>query len=152
MGEDGAKIRVMAGAIVARGDEACGVGFVKGFEVPLQGAVLLARRRPELKMGGLWELPGGKLEVGETEREALARELVEELGLEVEVGEYVASGESGVVVLEGYLCSLRAGVVGETAKDHDAFAWVTATQIGEFETPPADVPILEAWAQRRVDR
>jgi 8-oxo-dGTP diphosphatase len=148
----GAKIRVMAGAIVARGTEASGVGFVKGFEAPIEGAVLLARRRPELKMGGFWELPGGKLEAGETEREALARELVEELGLEVEVGDYIASGVSGVVVLEGYLCRLRAGVVGEVAKDHDAFAWVSAAQVGEFETPPADVPILAAWARMKVGR
>jgi 8-oxo-dGTP diphosphatase len=138
------KIRVMAGALIATGDERPGVGFVSGFESPRAGAVLLARRRPGLKMGGLWELPGGKLEPGEVEADALARELAEELGLEVEVGSFIAAAERGPIVLEGFRCRLVRGTVGEVATDHDAFAWVPLDALTGFETPPADVPILAA--------
>lgn len=49
-----------------------------------EGDVLIARRPPHVHQGGLWEFPGGKLEPGETPREALARELEEELGIEVQ--------------------------------------------------------------------
>ena len=55
--------------------------------------VFLARRRPEKSYGGFWELPGGKVEPGETHESALARELSEELGIDVRVGEFIASGE-----------------------------------------------------------
>src|SRR5690606_3740097 len=51
-----------------------------------RGRVLLARRAPGRELAGLWEFPGGKVDPGETPDAALARELAEELGIEVEVG------------------------------------------------------------------
>ena len=58
--------------------------------LPQDERVLLARRRPDDARGGLWEFPGGKVEFGETPAQALARELSEELGIQVEVGEELA--------------------------------------------------------------
>ena len=55
------------------------------------GRVLLARRKPGKHMGGRWELPGGKIEPGESPEDSLARELAEELGLEARIGEYLCS-------------------------------------------------------------
>ncbi|HHE48144.1 MAG TPA: NUDIX domain-containing protein, partial [Candidatus Acetothermia bacterium] len=52
-----------------------------------EGKVLLAQRHQGDEQGGLWEFPGGKVEFGETPAQALARELSEELGIQVEVGE-----------------------------------------------------------------
>lgn len=52
-----------------------------------EGAVLACRRNPERSFGGKWEFPGGKLEPGESPSDALAREIHEELGVRVEVGE-----------------------------------------------------------------
>ena len=55
-----------------------------------EGKVLLAQRHQGDEQGGLWEFPGGKVEFGETPAQALARELSEELGIQVEVGEELA--------------------------------------------------------------
>jgi 8-oxo-dGTP diphosphatase len=108
------------------------------------GLWLLARRRPGKSLGGLWELPGGKIEPGEAPTFTLAREIREELGLEVEVGDFVGGVEHaydfGVVMLEAW----RARVVGGVweAVDHDAFAWVDQTTAGAFTLAPADVPLV----------
>ncbi len=55
------------------------------------GKLLLTQRHPEAHLGGLWEFPGGKREPGETFEQCLARELEEELGIEVTVGELIES-------------------------------------------------------------
>lgn len=106
------------------------------------GAVLLARRAPGRTHAGLWEFPGGKLEPGETPQECLARELREELGVEVEVGAYVASGAAGPVILLGYRARIVAGQLALT--DHDAVAWVQPADLAAYAMPPADLPVVAA--------
>ncbi|MHC5826590.1 MAG: NUDIX domain-containing protein, partial [Nostoc sp.] len=54
-----------------------------------QKQILIDRRRPEGMMGGLWEFPGGKIEPGETISECIQREISEELGIVIEVGEHL---------------------------------------------------------------
>ena len=124
------EVRVVAGAIV--------VG----------GRVFAARRGPQMKLPGLWELPGGKVEAGEDDREALVRELLEELGVEVCVGERLAQSVFAYphveVRLVAYACSLRAGEVA--LREHDAVRWLAAGELGEVEWAPADVPLLGAVA------
>jgi mutator protein MutT len=56
-----------------------------------EGKLLITQRHPEAHLGGLWEFPGGKREPGETFERCLARELREELGIEIQVGELVES-------------------------------------------------------------
>src|SRR3954468_4948554 len=56
-----------------------------------EGKLLIARRFDNVHLGGLWEFPGGKREAGETFEQCLARELREELGIEIEVGEVLES-------------------------------------------------------------
>lgn len=56
-----------------------------------QQEILCALRSEQMSLGGLWEFPGGKIEAGETAQQALIREIHEELGCTIEVGDFVAT-------------------------------------------------------------
>ncbi len=109
------------------------------------GQVLITQRRPDDHLGGLWEFPGGKRESGETFAACLRRELKEELGIEVEVGEWLGSVThpypEKTVHLRFYRCAWRRHeprVLG-----CHAFAWVTASQLSQYAFPPADETLLQ---------
>lgn len=110
-----------------------------------RGRLLIARRRPGDHLGGLWEFPGGKREPGESLPEALRRELREELGVEVDVGELIASVRHDYaewsVDLRFYRCEIR---VGEPRPIGCAeLAWIGSEQLQSYEFPPADQQILD---------
>ena len=117
----------------------CGVAL-KGREV------FMARRRLEKAYGGFWELPGGKVEPGESPEQALARELAEELKIDVKVGGYIATGvdeRKGLkIVLHGYLIEMQSEPV--ESSDHDRLGWKSVEELKELSVPPADHPILQA--------
>ena len=122
------EVRVVAGAIVT------------------DGRLLAARRGPDMKLPGLWELPGGKVEAGEHDADALARELMEELGIAVRVGRRLAESVFAYphvdVRLVAYACVIVGGEVRPT--EHDAVRWLAAPELGEVQWAPADVPLLTA--------
>lgn len=111
-----------------------------------QRKLLAARRAPRLARGGLWEIPGGKVEAGEGDGEALERELAEELGVEVVAGEAV-----GEVVFSYPDVQIRLVAVRATLKrgelrlvDHDEVRWVEAEALDGLAWAPADRPLLPA--------
>lgn len=111
-----------------------------------QGKLLAARRAPHLARGGLWEIPGGKVEAGEGDGEALERELAEELGVEVVAGEVVGEVVFSYPDVQIRLVAVRATVVrgGLRLVDHDEVRWVGPEALDDLEWAPADRPLLPA--------
>lgn len=109
--------------------------------------LLIAQRSKPAELAGQWELPGGKVAEGESEPQALARELREELGIEVEVDTRI--GEDVVVgnlVLRAYRARSHDGGIPHP-HEHLALRWVTADELDTVEWVAADagwIPALRA--------
>jgi mutator protein MutT len=123
--------------------------------------LLLAQRRWEDHLGGLWEFPGGKRLPEETFEDCLRRELKEELDVEVEVGELLATVSHAYperrVLLKFYRCELKQGE--PRAQGCLALAWVRAGELGQYTFPAADAVVLERlrstpawWVKGRGDQ
>jgi 8-oxo-dGTP diphosphatase len=110
------------------------------------GDILIAKRKKGKALEGFWEFPGGKVEVNETPKECLIRELKEEMSINVLVEEYV--GES-IYEYEGKNCirllAFKGRIIsGEiNLKDHDQYKWVSIKELKEVKLAPADIPIIE---------
>jgi len=122
---------------------------VVGVALIRDGRCLVAQRAEGSSMALRWEFPGGKVEAEEEPRAALARELAEELGVEVSVGEYLGRGEARVgalwIELDVFAGTLVAGE--PRALEHRELRWCTADELGGLEWAEADVPVV-AVAQR----
>ncbi len=115
-----------------------------GAAILRDGRVLAARRRHPAELAGGWEFPGGKVEAGEDDRAALARECDEELGVAVQVGELVGSAPlRDGWVLRIYLATLTSGVPGARA-DHDLLRWLRYSELGSVPWLAPDLPIVDA--------
>ena len=107
--------------------------------------VLLTQRKTGSHLEGLWEFPGGKVEDGEDPRDALKRELREELGIEVDVGDIVDvtfHRYPSKTVLLLFYAATRRPTSEPRALDVAAFEWAGPEGLDPSRFPPADVGVL----------
>ena len=119
---------------------------VVGAAVVRRGAVLAARRTSPPEAAGRWELPGGKVEPGETPEAALVRELAEELGCTVEVTDWL-DGRVPIRERLVLVVALARLVDGEPEPvEHDRVRWLTAAELHDVDWLEPDRPFLPALA------
>jgi 8-oxo-dGTP diphosphatase len=110
------------------------------------GKILLTRRPPHQEHAGYWEFPGGKIEPGETPAACLARELQEELAIDVTVYDTVYMLEHEYpgkhVSLRLLRCAIRDGQE-PLAQEEQEYAWVERCELKSYRLLPADRPIAE---------
>ena len=113
---------------------------VVGAMIEKDGQYLITQRPMTASFPGLWEFPGGRVEVGETDQAALARELAEEMEIGVEVGERVIHVEHAYEAYDidfcVYRCQLRQGPIRDI-RVH-AHRWVRPEELDQYEFPAAD--------------
>jgi 8-oxo-dGTP diphosphatase len=113
--------------------------------IDADGRVLLAQRPEGKPMSGLWEFPGGKIADGETPEAALARELKEELGVDVTPACLApiafASHDSGEfhLLMPLFVCRKWSG--RPKPLEAAALAWVRPAALMSYDMPPADRPL-----------
>jgi len=114
--------------------------------VDLDGRVLIAQRPEGKKMAGLWEFPGGKVEAGETPEDCLIRELHEELGIETwesclaPIGFASHAYDAFHLLMPLFVCRKWQGTI--KAHEHQDLAWVKPVRLGDYDMPPADIPLI----------
>ncbi|MDR0846153.1 MAG: (deoxy)nucleoside triphosphate pyrophosphohydrolase [Lactobacillales bacterium] len=124
------KLIKVVGAIIIKDDE-----------------ILCAQRGYEKSLPGLWEFPGGKIEQNETPREALKRELVEELHIDVQPDEQpfettTYEYDFGIIELTTFICEITDNQQ-PILTEHIAIKWLKPSELNELDWAPADLPAVE---------
>jgi 8-oxo-dGTP diphosphatase len=115
------------------------------------GSVLLCQRQDGPHLPLLWEFPGGKVDPGETPREALARELREELDVGATIGALIAEVEHHYPEKSVRIRFFHATISGEPrAVIHRELRWIERAALSDYEVPPANRTVVEMVRDGRV--
>ncbi len=116
--------------------------------IDADGRVLIAQRPEGKTPPGLWEFPGGKIEMDERPEQALVRELKEELGISVEEACLAPLTFASFaypdfhLLMPLYICRRWTGLA--TVREHQALKWVRPKELHAYSMPPADAPLIPA--------
>ncbi len=117
---------------------------VVGAVIVHEGTILCAQRGHSKVLPLKWEFPGGKIEKGESPKQALQREIEEELQCQIEVGEQIEytvyEYDFGIVHLTTFYCQLVAG--HPTITEHIEFRWLQKEELHTLDWAPADIPAI----------
>ena len=114
---------------------------------------LLATQRGYGDFKGKWEFPGGKIEQGETHKEALVREIKEELNADIEVLMFLTKVEHDYekfhLTMHTYVCSLKNKIEmvkhGDDEFEHDNMVWLDENHLDDVDWLPADIKVVDAY-------
>lgn len=110
---------------------------------------VLCAQRGYGSLKGKWEFPGGKIEKGESDAEALAREIKEELGIKVKVEDMIDENyheyDNFNVNLKVYKCSYVSGEINDT--EHQSLKWIDSKKLNDLDWADADKPIVDAYIE-----
>lgn len=109
-------------------------------------AIILATQRGYGEFKGKWEFPGGKIEEGETAEQALRREILEELEIEIEVGEFIKTVEYDYPTFHLSMDCFFVELMSDNfvLKEHEAARWLTKAELHSVDWLPADIELIEA--------
>jgi len=114
--------------------------------------ILIARRKDNDPLAGKWEFPGGKIEQYETPEQCLAREMKEEFGIDIRVGEFFGDSiyrySSKTIQLLGYRAVWTGGKFSLNA--HADYKWVSLKQLQDFDFAPADINFIKKLQQENI--
>jgi len=117
------------------------------------GRLLIAQRKSIAKLPNKWEFPGGKVELGETPEDCLKREMKEEFGIDVSVGEYLGESiyhyDHGSIKLMAYRTVWDSKEIEINA--HKAIKWVTIGELQDYDFAPADIPFVKKLRSGEIE-
>jgi 8-oxo-dGTP diphosphatase len=111
------------------------------------GLILAAQRSADMNMPLKWEFPGGKIDPGETPEACLIREILEEMGIRIRVGESLPSSTHQYpalrVTLYPFICSIESGEI--ILHEHSAINWLPPSELHTLDWAEADLPVIAAY-------
>ncbi len=118
-----------------------------------RGEILATRRPPDKALAGKWEFPGGKLHDGEAPRDALVREIREELGVTLTVGERLPHSEHDYGTFRIRLIPFRARIAAGDIdlREHTEARWLNPADLPHLDWAEADVPIVRQLVDQNYD-
>jgi len=122
--------------------------IIVGAALVADGRVLACERAEPSEVAGKWEFPGGKVEAGENELDALMRECEEELGIKIAVGDRIGADvpmAHGWATLRVWLATIVSGE--PRPLEHASLRWLATDELDSVPWLPADAPIVAALAQ-----